>query len=160
MPSLKTSFYSIVGLAIFAGMLMMFAEPYRISGDCMEPAIQDGKSYFLDKASHYFSPYQIGDVILFEHEGKVWVSRILALENNSIKIIQDSLIINGVTLQDSIKRNWSSWQHGTFGVNNTFQVPANHIYVLSDNLSAHHDDSRVFGAISHSAIIGRLREFP
>ncbi len=35
-----------------------------------------------------------------------------------------------------------------------FTVPKDNVFVLSDNLSAQHDDSRVFGPISKSVISG------
>lgn len=135
---------------------IVFAQPRRIYGDCMEPAYQDGKLYFLNKASSYLSSYHIGDVILFNHENKVWISRIVALDNNTIKLNQGTVTVNNHVLQDSVPRNWLAWEYGTYGINSDFQVPSGHVYVLSDNLSAHHDDSRVFGAIPLSAVIGKF----
>lgn len=55
-----------------------------------------------------------------------------------------------------IHRNWSGWKLGTYAIDKPFQVPSDHVFVLSDNLSAMHDDSRVFGPISHSSILGLL----
>lgn len=153
----KNTWFSFLAIAILsAAVLIVFARPYRIHGDCMEPAFQDGKLYFLNKASRILSPHHIGDVILFNHENKVWISRIVALENNTIKINQDTVILNGTHIQDSVNRDWSSWQYGIYGIDTAYKVPPEHVYVLSDKLSAHHDDSRVFGAIPNSAIIGKL----
>lgn len=133
------------------------ATPYRISGDCMEPAIRDGKLYFLNRISPYLRHYQIGDIIVFKHEGKEWISRIVALENNTIQITEGSVVVNGVALNNKrIYRNWSGWKYGTFAINKPLQVPADHVFVLSDNLSAQHDDSRVFGPISTSSILGLI----
>lgn len=122
----------------------------------MEPSIQDKKWYFLNKMSRYLDQYQTGDIILFNREGKVWISRIVALQNNAIQISEHTLVLDGEVVQDNVDRNWSSWCYGTYGIDNQFLVPRDHVYVLSDNLSAHHDDSRVFGAIPKSEILGRL----
>jgi len=136
-------------------MVLSLAKPYRISGDCMEPAIMDGHLYFLNRISPYLRKYQIGDIILFKHEEIVWISRIVALETNTIQIADGSIVVNDVALQDDeIQRNWTSWRYGTYGVYKPIQIPAGHVYVLSDNLSAHHDDSRVFGPISKKSILG------
>lgn len=83
-------------------------------------------------------------------------SRIVALEADTIQIIEGNLIVNGDVLQDNIHRNWVGWKYGVFAVETTFQVPTNSVFVLSDNLSAQHDDSRIFGPISKKSILGRV----
>lgn len=154
---MKNNKYIIIVVSIIASLvaLWIFVWPYRISGDCMEPAINDGKLYFLNRALPYVRKYKINDIILFKHEGKVWISRIVALENSTIEITESNIIVNGVPLTDAgITRNWLNWNFGTYAINEKFKVPQDHVYVLSDNLSAHHDDSRIFGAISKKAILG------
>ena len=149
--------YKIVALAaiilIIAGL--MVATPYRIYGDCMEPAYQNGKLCFLNRLSPYLRKYRINDVIVFNHEEKVWISRIVALENNTIQITKGSIVVDGAHLSyGGIHRNWTGWKLGTYAIGKPFQVPAEHVFVLSDNLSAEHDDSRVFGPIAYSSILG------
>ncbi|MDP1724343.1 MAG: signal peptidase I [Alphaproteobacteria bacterium] len=151
--------YKIIILIVisFVIVFFVFAKPYRISGDCMEPAIKDGQLYFLNKATPYFRSYKIDDIIVFKHEDKDWIARIVALENNTIQIIEGNVIVNNIALdQKEIHRNWSGWQYGTFALNEPFQVPKDHVFVLSDNLSAQHDDSRVFGPIPRSSILGLI----
>lgn len=144
-----------VVLFIIAGR--QIAAPTRISGDCMEPAVKDGELYFLNRLFPYLRNYQIGDIIVFKHEGKEWFSRIVALENNTIQITEGRIDLNGIALDDKeIHRNWSGWKLGSYAIDKPFQVPADHVFVLSDNLAAQHDDSRVFGPISNSSIIGLL----
>lgn len=53
-----------------------------------------------------------------------------------------------------ISRNWSGWNHGAYAIDKPFQVPTDHVFVLSDNLSAQHDDSWVFGPVSYTSILG------
>lgn len=153
--------YKIISLTVALILLLVvvreFATPYRLSGDCMEPAIMDGKLYFLNKISPYLRHYQIGDIIAFRHEGKDWISRIVAVENNTIQITEGHVIVNGVVLDErGIHRNWSGWKHGIHAIDEPFQIPEDHVFVLSDNLSANHDDSRVFGPISNSSIVGLI----
>lgn len=141
---------SILTIATWA-----FAHPYNVPGDCMEPAIKDGSHVFVNHISPYLRKYQIGDIIAFKHEGKEWVSRIVALETDTVQITEGKVTVNGIVHHDDkIFRNWSGWKYGTYAVDNSFQVPLAHVFVLSDNLSAQHDDSRVFGPISKSSIVG------
>lgn len=135
-------------------LFFMRSSLYFVDGDCMEPAVKDKSYLFLNTILPWLRSYRIGDVIAFWYEDKVWVSRIVALENDDIQINEKEVVVNGNLLQDFVERNWSDWQFGNYAVNVTFHVPEKHVYVLSDNLSAHHDDSRVFGAIPHSAILG------
>lgn len=154
---MKKYITSILILILLLIVILGFAQPFRISGDCMEPAIMDGKLYFLNRITPYIRKYQVGDIILFKHDGKTWISRVVALENNKIQINEGNIIVNDVTLQDtSISRNWFNWKFGVYAINKPFQVPLNHLFVLSDNLSAQHDDSRVFGPVSNESILGLI----
>jgi signal peptidase I len=145
----------VVTIMILMIAALAFAKPFRVTGDCMEPAIMDGQLYFLNRISPYLGQYQIGDIILFKHDEKVCVSRIVALETNKIQITEGSVVVNNVTLQDTgIHRSCSNWKHGVYAVDKPFQVPLDHVFVLSDNLSAQHDDSRIFGPVSKESIIG------
>ncbi|MEI8124523.1 MAG: signal peptidase I [Parachlamydiaceae bacterium] len=131
------------------------AHPYNVPGDCMEPAIKDGSHVFVNHISPYLRQYQIGDIIAFKHEGKEWVSRIVALETDTVQITESKVTVNGTAQQsDKVFRNWSNWKYGTYAIDKSFQVPLGHVFVLSDNLSAQHDDSRVFGPISENSIVG------
>ena len=134
-----------------------FAQPYRILGDCMEPAVTDGQLCFLNKISPYLRQYQIGDIVAFKHEGRVWFSRVVALETNTIQITEGSIVVNGAALQDAVvHRSWSNWKQGVHAIDKPLQVPLDHVFVLSDKLSADHDDSRVFGPVSKGSIMGLL----
>ena len=156
---MKKNKYRLLLIALIALVIVgwAFARPMRVSGDCMEPAIHDGGLYFVNQVAPYVRQYQVGDIITFKHEGILWYSRVAALETDTIHITEGSVVVNGIALQDTgVQRNWSNWKVGTYAVDKPFQVPAGHVYVLSDNRSAPHDDSRVFGPISKASITGVL----
>ncbi len=145
---------TLVGTFLF--LYFFIASPYRISGDCMEPAIKDGKLYFVNHLYYKLTDYKAGDIIIFFHEDKIWISRIIALENQEIKISDNAILVDNQLYSDGIQRNWQDWRYGKCGVDNIAKIPSEHVYVLSDNLSAHHDDSRVFGPISYHNILGKV----
>jgi signal peptidase I len=102
------------------------------------------------------APIKWGDIIIFRHEDKIWVSRIVGLENQEIKITDNTISLDNKVYSDSIHRNWKDWRYGHYGIESPAKIPSRHVYVLSDNFSAHHDDSRVFGPISYDNILGKV----
>lgn len=156
--------YTVTILLLCAVLLVYFfiASPYRIrgingeKGDCMEPALKDGQTYFVNHLHYKVSSHKIGDIIMFRHAGKIWVSRIVGLENQEIQITENTITLDNRVSSDSTQRHWKNWRHGHYGVESPAKIPAKHVYVLSDNLSAQHDDSRVFGAISYDNILGKV----
>lgn len=147
---------AIISISILAICSWAIARPHRVCGDCMEPAIADGHLYFSNQLAPYLREYRIDDIITFTHEDRLWISRVVALENDTIEIKENEILVNGAIMNNGISRNWDRWDYGTYAIKTTFTVPANHVYVLSDNLSAHHDDSRVFGPINKSKIAGLI----
>lgn len=148
--------FKLIGLAILALAVLGFCfRPHRISGDCMEPAIVDGKQYFVNKLSPYLRNPKAGDIVVFSHEGKDWISRIIATGKDRVEVKEGSVLVNDAVKESSnVKRNWSNWSFGTYAIDEPFKVPQKHVYVLSDNLDSKHDDSRVFGPIHNSLIVG------
>lgn len=120
----------------------------------MEPAVKDGQWYFVNHISPYFKNYAHDEIIVFKHEEKAWVSRVVALAGDTLLITDGNLIINGIPAQDKVQRNWEHWEQGAYAINKSLRIPADHVFVLSDNLSANHDDSRVFGPIAKKNILG------
>lgn len=153
----KSRYIIVLTIAVIVMIILFigFAKPYRVSGDCMEPAIMDGRLYFVNSILPYLRQYRIGDIVVFKYDEKIWVSRIVALEKDRIQITEGSVIVNDVPLQDvGIDRNWSNWKYGDYAIDKPFQVPLAHVFVLSDNLAAQHDDSRVFGPVPMESIVG------
>jgi len=155
------SAFGVFSTLIFVGVMgflimKLIAWPYYIAGDCMEPVVKDGSYAFVNRVAPYVREHKIGDIIVFTYEEKPWIARVVALENDTIHIANGIIKVNGVPLQDLVQRNWTDWEYGSYAINELYQVPANHVYVLSDNLAAHHDDSRVFGPISKKIIFGAV----
>ena len=114
-----------------------------------------GDFCLVNKVAPYFRNYQKGDIVVFSHELKDYVARIIALENDAIKLSDWQIELNGKLLKEkNVSRNWSDWSYGDYAINEQYKVPDQHVFVLSDNLAAHFSDSRSFGPIPMSSIIG------
>ena len=128
---MKSNKYTIIILTSIAFIIIGWglAAPFWVSGDCMEPAIKDGQLYFLNRIAPYLRQYQTNDIVLLKYEHKIWIARILALENETIQINENSIIINGIPITETIQRNWSGWNYGTYALNETLSVPPGYIYM-------------------------------
>ncbi|MCX5925194.1 MAG: signal peptidase I [Candidatus Dependentiae bacterium] len=116
---MKKNTYVIIACAIILLLiaLRLLAAPYRLSGDCMEPAFKDGKLSFLNRLAPYLRNYKINDVVAFNYEDKAWIARIVALENSTLQLSEGKIEVNGIEQQDSgIKRSWAGWDYGTYAI--------------------------------------------
>lgn len=144
----------LFGLGLF--LYLFVVNPTYITGDFMEPAVKNGSYRFSNYLYYKFNAYKPGDIIVFSYEDKMCFSRVVALENQEIKISENVIFVNGEVRHDSVRRDCNNWKLGTYGIDDVFKIPKGHLYVLSDNLSSQHDDSRVFGPISYTNIYGKL----
>lgn len=92
---MKKAFYFIAILGTVFAISRVVAEPYHLSGDCMEPGFKDGDLYFLNHLAPYVRDYKIGDVVLYKHEDRVWISRVVAKGGEFIRIEEGKILVNG-----------------------------------------------------------------
>lgn len=137
--------------------VQVFAKPMRVRGDCMEPAIRDGQWIFVNRSAYWRHTPVAGHIVLFQHEGTTWVSRVVAVGHDRIELTGGGIVVNGsLVADDTVVRDWREWnQHGKHAITQPLEVPEGHVYVLSDKLAAKHDDSRVFGPIAIDRIMGK-----
>lgn len=130
----------------------------------MEPTIQPGDSFFVDKISYYFREPNIGDIVVFWHEGTDgaktrYVKRLVAKGGDTIRIEDGELFLNGEELTgEEFDRNYIA--EGTYG-RGQIEVPPGKYYLLGDN-SGDSYDSRFWGFADTSSFIGEpyLRVWP
>lgn len=94
-----------------------------------------------------------GDVVVFRHpaDGRFLVKRIVGLPGDYVEISGTTVRVNGAPLEEPYAANMSDeLLHGPE------IVPADAYFVLGDNRSDS-VDSRVWGAIAHESLVGRVR---
>ncbi|MBM7153643.1 signal peptidase I [Streptococcus suis] len=103
-----------------------------------------------------------GDFILYNHEGKEYVSRVIALENETVIYMDDVLYRNDIIVTENYLKTPHSQESYTDDftletlTNGKYNViPEGHYLVLND-VRTNQQDSRSFGLISSEAIVGRL----
>ena len=127
----------------------------RVPGG-MAPTIRRGDMILVRKSSTYMP--KRGDVVVFKSSadgGVPLVERVAALGGESVEIRDGSVYINGEKTECPRLKDIEYISDGKFGVNGeAFKVPVGSLFVLGDN-SVNSLDSREFGAVAESDLIGR-----
>jgi signal peptidase I len=139
---------ALLVLIVFAALGL---RPGQISGFSMEPRIDTDDYVLINALAYWFGPPRRGDIVAFRHERSapsVYVKRVIGLPGDRVGIRQGVVWVNGATLDEPYVR---------FVDRHSFAevfVPRNAYYVLGDN-RANSDDSRVWGFVPASDLIGR-----
>ncbi len=131
----------------------------------MEPNFHDGEYILTNKYEYRFADPKRGDVIVFkspQNPDVDYIKRIIGLPGETIKLVSNHYFINGTQLDEPYLSPTLYTYNGSYlkeGVE--IVIPPNHFFVSGDN-RPRSSDSREWGPIDRSAIIGRsqLRYWP
>lgn len=137
-------------LAIFiAGFIrIFFFDTYIITNKSMRPTLDEGYKILLIKKNFIFNGIKNFDIIVFRMGENNLVKRVVGCEGDRIEIIDGELYLNN----DLIKYEYYFFDEED---NASYTVGKNQYFVLGDNISVS-EDSRSFGFINESDIIGRV----
>ncbi|WP_020395648.1 signal peptidase I [Thiolinea disciformis] len=150
-------------------------EAFYIPSASMNPTLKQGDLLFADKC--YNCPncegaVQRGDIAIFTYpndRSRYYIKRIIGLPNDKIQLQGQTISINGKALTQAAQQGlitesvdtkmWQvQWQQQTEGFKDSeFIVPAGQVFVLGDNRS-HSTDSREFGTVPLSDVVGKARQ--
>jgi signal peptidase I len=150
----------ILVVALLAALLLrtFVIQPYFIPSASMEPTLMVGDKVLVNKLSYDLHPIHRGDVIVFKKPPddntpgiKDLIKRVIGLPGETIAGRNGQIYIDGKLLNEpwlpKVDRDTTS----TFG---PVQIPAGQYFVMGDN-RADSSDSRVFGPITKSLVVGR-----
>jgi signal peptidase I len=155
-----------VAVALIAWLVQAFAaQPFRVPGNAMTPAIQPGDRILVVKAGLLESSAHPGEVVVLRPPRFLpcavsgaggagdLVLRIVALPGQTIWSIGDTIFVDGRPLAE---KGWYSPRSGATGnrpISST-TLGLGQYYVLGDNRSSA-CDSRAFGPVAQSSIVGQ-----
>ncbi len=126
----------------------------EVHGASSYPTWKENDKFITDKVSYRFSMPQRGDFIVLQSPQNPdvdFIKRIVGLPNEVIKFSDCQVYINGSILTEPyIKPDIC-----TRSDNKDVKIPASYYYVMGDNRE-NSSDSRVFGPIPQSSIVGKV----
>lgn len=150
----------LLAMVIIVPIRYFIAQPFFVRGASMEPNFHNGEYLVIDQLSYRLAQPKRDDVIVFRYpldESQFFIKRIIGLPgdevivNNSQIEIKNSTYPNGVVLNES--------QYLSSDVNTGGQMDVHlgdgEYFVLGDNRPSS-SDSRVWGIVKRSEIIGRV----
>ena len=153
----------LIAAIIIIPVRLWVVKPFIVKGASMEPNLVDDEYLIIDELSKRFGDFDRGHIVVFEPPGngtQVYIKRVIGLPGETVEI-QDGIITifnetypNGFDLHEDYINDYT---HGREQVT----LGLDEYYVLGDNRDASLD-SRKFGPIKESSIIGRawLRGLP
>jgi signal peptidase I len=166
----------VLTLVIYLLIHNFIAQPFEVEQDSMYPTILEHEYVLIDKLSPRFSDYDRGDIVVFqppegfEQGGVPFIKRVIGLPGDTVTLENGRVFVtppNGSPVR--LEEPYVVMAEGETAPTlprdaertTEWTVPAGHYFVMGDN-RPQSQDSRFFGPIERSAIIGRawLRYFP
>lgn len=154
----------ISALVIFALLHTFVGTSYAVEQTSMEPTLEPAQRLIVDRLTPRFDPYKPGDIIVFDAPAPASVKgplikRVIALAGSVVELVNGRVWVDGERLDEP----YTFGDEPTQPTSERFRwvVPPGYLFVLGDH-RALSDDSRSFGPIDGSSVIGRawLRFFP
>ncbi|MBV8304094.1 MAG: signal peptidase I [Acidimicrobiia bacterium] len=133
-------------------------QSFYIPSPSMAPALVPGDRVLVSKLSYRLHDIHRGDIVVFKRpphleagpEVKDLVKRVIGLPGDTVEARDGEVIVNGTALTEPYVPKGAV----TTSVAPT-HIPAHHYWVMGDNRSVS-EDSRYFGPISQSLVVGRV----
>jgi signal peptidase I len=155
----------LLTVAALAALLLngFVVRPYSVPGSAMTPTFKAGDRILVARPAILPSPIRIGEIVVFRPkqnlpcsvvggQGGDLVRRVVALPGQTIWSVGNTIFVNGQPLRDL---GWYDVRFGPLGSTPiaSTKLSSGQYYVMADNRSDS-CDSRAFGPISQSSIVG------
>jgi signal peptidase I len=161
----------VLTLVIFFVIQTFVAQPYQVQQNSMERTLEPGQYVLVDKLTPRWDDYGRGDVVVFNppaswtDDTTPFIKRVIGLPGDRVEVKDDGLVyVNGLPLEEgyTFANDEGVNEPTTASLDQqSWVVPEGELFVMGDHRQKS-ADSRVFGPISISNVIGRafLRYWP
>ena len=146
-----------LGLVVLSGLLFAFVlfnllfQHYTVSGPSMEPGLHSNQTILVNRFSYLLQEPARGDIMVFHspQPGQPdYIKRVIGLPGDTIDVEASSIHVNGVILYEPYIR------HPINAHLERIEVKMHQYFVVGDN-RANSDDSRNWGPIEKSLLVGK-----
>jgi signal peptidase I len=155
----------LLALAALAALLLQafVLQPFAVPGDAMTPSLRAGDRILVVKSGLLEGPIHSGEIVVFRppqslsctvvggRDGDL-VLRVVALSGQTIWSVDKTIFVDGRPLSEEGWYNPRSGPVGSTPIRSTTLGPDQYFVMADNRLDA--CDSRVFGPISKSSIVG------
>lgn len=151
----------VISVVIIVPIRYFLIQPFYVKGASMEPAFYDHEYLIIDEISYRFNDSKRGEVIVFRYPRdpqEYFIKRVIGLPGEKVQIKDGSVYIynkeNPVGFL--LEEKYLSPDLKTYGsTNEIVSLDKDEYFVLGDNRNSS-KDSRIFGPVKRSFIIGRV----
>lgn len=149
---LRSTIYALVVVAAVAVLLAtLFLPVLQVSGDSMNPTLQDKDVIVLVKSGSL----KTGDLCGFYWQNKLLLKRVIGLPGDIISLDENGVVtVNGTVLDEPYVDELAL---GECDIKFPYQVPENRYFVLGDHRASSIDSrSSVIGCVEKNQIVGKV----
>jgi signal peptidase I len=149
---------TLASAAVYATLIVTFGvQVARVDGQSMAPTLENRDRLLVNKFAYlsYVGEPQIGDIVMLSYPvnpKKSFVKRVIASENQTVRIGDGKVFVNDMPVNDSFVA--SEYRgHDDYG---PVVVPEGYYFVMGDHRN-NSSDSRDWGFVPKKYIIGRVQ---
>ena len=149
---LRSTIYALLVVAAVAVLLAtLFLPVLQVSGDSMNPTLQDKDVIVLVKSGSL----KTGDLCGFYWQNKLLLKRVIGLPGDIISLDENGVVtVNGTVLDEPYVDELAL---GECDIKFPYQVPENRYFVLGDHRATSIDSrSSVIGCVEKNQIVGKV----
>lgn len=156
--------FVLICLAVVIPVRIFIAQPFIVDGASMEPTIETGEYFIVDRISYRIKEPQRGDVIVIRppsNQSTFFIKRLIGLPGETVRFEGDTVVIVNEESPEGIVLDEPYISRSIISADLEIVLGEDEFYVMGDNRPSS-QDSRYFGALRREDIVGRawLRLFP